>query len=294
VLIAGDVTMPFGTGTASADLEIQGSGILRMGSSGATFNVLGNLRTVGNGRLAMTDPSSAVTVSGNATFAGGSTDGLLTAGTLSVGGNFTQIANSVTSYAPSGTHKTVLGSAAARTVSIGSPGAGAGGSHFQVLDVTPATGGLSLDVNMQADSLISTSTAAKITSPGVNLTARRAQVSGLILDNTHFILDEQGTFSAENFSNVTFTGFAGIADVLLTVSGPGSGAAARPAVTTANITFQTLPVGQANFYVDLTSTNALPFGMTMTGSNQGATAGGNGPALTRLTPLTGVATVSWP
>jgi hypothetical protein len=62
----------------------------------------------------------------------------------------------------------VIGAGAARAISIGSPGAGAGGCHFQVLDVSNATGGLSLDVNMQADLLISNSASAKLTGPGVS------------------------------------------------------------------------------------------------------------------------------
>jgi len=188
----------------------------------------------------------------------------------------------------------VLGAAAARAISIGSPGPGATGSHFQVLDVSNAVGGLSLDVNLQADSLISTAAAAKLTSPGVALTVRRSQVSGLTLDNTRFILDEQATFSTENFSNVTFAGFPTTNTTMLTVIGPGSSVAARPAVTTANLTFQSLPTGANNFYVDLTSSNALPFVMTMTGSNQSINGGGNGPFLTRVTPATGIAVVNWP
>ena len=289
---SGTTTVTGGTIVAAGNLTVsRGSFIL----NGHRVDVGQNLAINGStSTIAMQNPVDSLIVGNAATFAGGSTVGLLTAGVLRVSGNFTQSATvSTTSFAPSGSHKTVLGSAAGGAVSIGSPGLGAAGSHFQVLDVTSATGGITLDVNMQADSLISTTSAARISSPGVNLTVRRSNVSGLTLDNTHFVLDEQGVASTENFSNVTFTGFAGIADVLLTVSGPGN-SSGRPAVTTANINFQPLGIGAANFYVDLTSTNGLAFQMTMTGSNQGAAAGGNGPALTRVTPGSGVATVSWP
>jgi len=60
------------------------------------------------------------------------------------------------------------------------------------------------------------------------------------------------------------------------------------------VAFQSLPVGANNFYVDLTSSNSATFIMTMTGSNQSPQVGGNGPALTRVTPGTGVAIVNWP
>ncbi len=294
VLIANDVTAPAGFVGITKDLAIQNGGIFRLGTVGSNFSVGGNMSTAGTGRLEMIDPTAALIVSGNATFAGGSTAGLLTAGTLSIGGNFTQSAVvSTTSYAPSGTHKTLFTTTVSRTVSMGSPGAGAGGSHFQVLDVSAATGGLTLDVNLQADSIISTSAAAKISSPGVTLTVRRAQVAGLQLVNTTFSLDELTSFSTENFSNVTFSGFPTTGTTMFKVSGPGSAVAARPPLTTTNVNFQTLPVGAGNFYVDLTSNNGFSVNLNMTTSNQATNSGGNGAALTKVTPATGVATVTW-
>jgi hypothetical protein len=270
----------------------------QMATSGRRLNVGGNFSTNGAGTLTMTSGGDSLLISGNASFSGGTTSGLLTNGVLRVIGDFTQSAvNSVTSFAPSGLHKTVLGSAAASDVSMGSPGAGAAGSHFQVLDVTPATGGIILDVNMQADSLISTAAAARIEGPLVALTARRVQVTGLNFFNTRFILDEQGGFAPETFSNVTFNGYPANSTglVLFTFIGPGGAAAARPAPVTTNVNFTPqLGVGAGNFYVDLTSSNGFQVNLTMTGSNQGATAGGNGSILTRVTPGTGVATVAWP
>ncbi|HWA59312.1 MAG TPA: hypothetical protein VG692_18810, partial [Gemmatimonadales bacterium] len=294
VLVANDVTAPAGTGTISADLRILPGGVFRMGTTGNTFNVGGSLSTAGTGTLQMIDNAASLAVTGDATFGGASTDGLLTAGTLQIGGNFTQSAVvSTTSFAPSGTHKTVFTNTVARAVSIGSPGLGAAGSHFQVLDVSGATGGITLDVNMQADSLISTSAAAKISSPGVTLTVRRAQVTGLAFNNTSLTLDEQGVFNAENLSNVSFAGFPDGGTTMLTVVGPGSSLAARPLVNVSNMNFQTLSIGAANFYVDLTSSNGATFNLNLSTSNQATANGGNGAQLYRVTPGTGVATVTW-
>jgi hypothetical protein len=293
------IDMPSGTATVTSGSVVAAGNLTvsrgRFILNGHRVDVGQNLAINGStSTIAMQNPTDSLMVGNAATFAGASTNGLLTAGVLRVSGNFLQSAVSSTlSFAPSGTHKTVLGSASGSTVSIGSPGLGAAGSHFQVLDVTPATGGVSLDVNMQADSLISTAPAARITSPGVTLTARRSQVTGLTFNGTYFTLDEQGVAAPETFSNVTYNGFTGGSNVLLTVIGPGL-TAGRPPVTTANLNFQTLGIGAANFYVDLTTTNNQAFQMTMTGSNQGAAAGGNGPSLTRVTPGTGIATVSWP
>lgn len=289
----GAVVRPIGGTTVVKGNLLVSSGKLALNNR--RIDVGGNFSITGTSWLSMRNPIDSLTIAGSALFAGGTNDTMLTSGVLKVTGDFTQSAvNSVLSFAPSGLHKTVLGGAAASDVSMGSPGTGGNGSHFQVLDVTPATGGVILDVNMAADSLISTAVAARIESPLVALTARRVQVTGATFFNTRFVLDEQGTTAPENFSGVTFSGFSGGSNVLLTVIGLGASLAPRPAVTTANITFQTLAVGAANFYVDLTSSNGLPFVMTMTGSNQGTAAGGNGPALTRVTPGTGAAIVNWP
>lgn len=294
VLVANDVTAGTGAATIANDLEIRGSGIFRLGTTGNTFNVGGNLRTVGNGRLQMIDAGATLAVSGNASFAGGSTDGLLTAGTLSIGGNFTQSAVvSTTSYAPGGTHKTVFSNTVGKTVSMGSPGLLSGGSHFQVLDVSAATGGISLDVNMQADSIISTNTAAKISSPGVTLTVRRAQVTGLSFNNTTLNLDEQGVANPESLTNVSFAGFPTSGVSMLQVVGPGNNFAARPLVNLSNMNFQTLPAGASSFYVDLTSDNNAAFNLNLTTSNQATNAGGNGAQHFKVTPGTGIATVTW-
>lgn len=295
VIIPSTTNQPTLTANVSVGAVNVTGGTLALG--GRTLTVNRGFSTTGTGTLSANVPASIMLVTGDVLFAGGNTNGLLSAGTLQVAGNFTQSAagGSVTSFAPSGTFKTVFVSAFPQNVSMGSPGAGAGGSHFQVLDVSSATGGLVLDVNMAADSLISTSPAGKISSSGVRLTARRTQVSGLTLLNTTFVLDEQGAFAAENFSNVSFTGFptpiAGT--TMLTVIGPGSAAAARPAITTANVNFQQMGVGAANFYVDLTSSNGFSVTLDMTTSNQATNNGGNGSQLYKVTPATGVATVTW-
>jgi alpha-tubulin suppressor-like RCC1 family protein len=296
VFIAGDVTMPFGTAVASGDVEIQGSGILRMGNTGSgNFNILGNLRTLGNGRLEMTDPLTVVTVGGNASFAGGSELGLLTDGKLSVGGDFTQSAvTSTTSFAASGTHSTVFTSASARTIDFGSPGSASGGSHFQNLDLSGATGGVALTVNSIADGQLISSGTGRLNGGGSALTVRQLQVSGLIADNTSIILDEQGTGLVQQFDNVTFQNLPSVGALPLSVTGVG-GAAAPRTITFNAVNFPTLATGAGNLYVKLTSSNGFGLTLRMLGSNQGIGALGGGPALSdppNQTPVAG-ATILW-
>ncbi len=288
---SGSATVTGGSIVVAGNLSVnQGPFIL----NGHRVDVLGNFSINGaNSTIRMLNDADSLIVTGTALFAGASTSGLLTNGVLRLQGNFSQNATvSTLSFAPSGTHKTVLGSGIGHTVSMGSPGLGAAGSHFQVLDVTPAIGGVTLDVNMQADSLIATATGAQILSSGSTLTVRRAQVTGLTLNNTRLALDEQGVAAAESLTNVSFLGFAGIGDIMLQVLAPGNNFAARPTISVSNMNFQSMPIGAGNFYVDLTSTNDQAVTLTMTGSNQRTAVGGNGPTLTRVTGLG--ANVNWP
>ena len=287
VQISGNYTLN-GTLTIGGDLAVDGT--LDLASFSGT--VSGIFTTNGTGVLVMTNPGASLAIAGDAVFNGGSTTGLLTAGSLQIGGSFIQLSTtSLTSFAPSGSHKTVFSSVLSQAITFTSPGGGATGSHFQVLDLTGASGGVSLGGNTIADSVISTNTVAKLIGGGASLTMRRAQINGLTVDNAPLILDEQGVFSTENLSNITFQGFGPTGATVLTISGPGNSFAPRPAVTTTNVDFNPLGIGAGNFYVDLTSTNNQTFTITMTGSSQSPQIGGNGPALTKTNPG---ATVNWP
>jgi hypothetical protein len=266
--------------------------------NGLRLDVARTFATTGTGTVIMQGFGDSLIVSGSTAFHGGSTAGLLTTGVLRIGGNFAQstAGGSVTSFAPSGSHKTEFASALTQTIAFGSPGAGAAGSHFQVLDLSGAVGGVGLTVSSIADSLMSNNVAAKLSGGGASLTVRRVQVSGLVVDNAPIIVNEQGAFSTENFSNVTFQGFPTTGTTMLSITGPGGTLAARPAFTTTNVNFQALPVGAGNLYVNLVSSNAGFFTLTMVGSNQSPQLSGNGPTLSNPPNQTTVngATINWP
>jgi hypothetical protein len=297
VVVTGTYSL-IGRTTAQHLMVIGASGDLNL--SGQTLAVDSVFSTGGASTLTMVNATDSL-LAQDIVFDGAATTGILTAGTIVVtgtsggGGNFVQNAtNSPSSFAPSGTHKVVFASPSPQLVNFSSPGAGGTGSHFQVLDLTGAVGGLSLTVNTIADSVIASSVSAKLIGGGASLTMRRAQISGLVVDDAPLILDEQGTFATENLSNISFQNFPTTGTTMLKISGPGGTVAARPAVTTTNVDFQSLPTGAGNFYVDLTSTNGGFFTLTMTGSNQSPQAlpPGNGPALTKTTGAN--ATVNWP
>jgi hypothetical protein len=219
----------------------------------------------------MVTPTDAVSVSTSAFFDGGSSAGGLTAGILTIGADFLQGATfSPTSFAPSGSHTTILTpmSSGGNSVFFQTPGVGASGSHFQGLDVTGASGGIFLDGSVVADSVISdiAESTPTIHGAGFSLIMRRVQIAKLLVDDAPIIIDEQGTAADENFSNVTFQSFVGNTDnppTLLSVTGPGGD---RPAFITDNVNFQ--ESGGSLTYVRLVSSDGAPFTLTMNGSNR--------------------------
>jgi hypothetical protein len=101
---------------------------------GHTLQVGGNFTTASGGVLVMRSAADTLDVQGSATFDGGSTEGLLTAGVLQVGGYFAASAvSSPQSFAASGSHKTRLVGATTHTIALDTPGATA--QRFNELEV---------------------------------------------------------------------------------------------------------------------------------------------------------------
>lgn len=258
--------------------------------NGNSLTSAGNTITATSGTITMTNPSDQLNIGGDASFAGASESGLLTAGTMTLNGNFAQSAVvSTLSFAPSGSFETVMASSGPQTADFGSPGAGAAGSHFQVLDLSNASGGVSLTVNTIADSLISTNPEALLLGGGSSLTVRRVFINGLTVDNAPIIIDEQGSApTTELFNNVTFQNMATASTVQLTLLGPGVG--------TRNLTFNSVNftplsvAGVGAFYVRL-QPSIGSIVLDVASSNESPGAGGNGPAFSLPQ---GNGAINWP
>ncbi len=109
-----------GTTTVTGNLTVW-DGHLDPGANSLTIG--GDFNTNGTGTFRMVDPATTLSVDGDVMFAGGSTEGLLTAGVLRVGGAFIQRALS-TSFATSPGHRTILnGATTNQIVDFSSPGA---------------------------------------------------------------------------------------------------------------------------------------------------------------------------
>ncbi|HXY68736.1 MAG TPA: hypothetical protein VEH62_04765, partial [Gemmatimonadales bacterium] len=116
---AGTATFAANPATPLANLIVS-SGTLDL--TGRQVGVTGFFQTTGAGALRMTGATDSLGVGGNVTFGGGSTTGLLTAGVISVGGNFAQSGGAVDAFAPSTAERVLInnGAGALQTVSIAS------------------------------------------------------------------------------------------------------------------------------------------------------------------------------
>ena len=136
-----------------ASLQIEGTGSFDAGAD--LVSIQGSLTTLGAGTLRMTSDSADVDVGSDVSFGGGSTAGLLVNGVLFLQGNFTQL-GSPSAFAASGSHTTVLQSAAIPTVTFANPGSGATASHFGrlVLDLLSANSFVVLESDVYADGVL--------------------------------------------------------------------------------------------------------------------------------------------
>jgi hypothetical protein len=247
-------------------------GTLSLG--GHRLDVTRGFGTTGSGSVKMTTLGDTLTVGGDALFAGGSTSGLLTGGVLIVSGNFAQTnaGGSALSFAPSGLHKTNLGTGTPHTVSFGTPGSGAGGSHFQTLEITGASGGLTFAGNDVVDSALIAAVGAaapKIDGTGNTLTAKQWQISGgLQVTHIQMVLNEGTAILAQQFDAVSFVGFPTTATTETLITVTAAGAALAPRGLTFNGTqFQTNFGNNAGIYVRVASSNGQGLALTMAGSN---------------------------
>jgi fibronectin-binding autotransporter adhesin len=284
---AGNVTFAPGP-VAMNTLTVSAAGTLNLGGrttvTGDVFVTAGTLKPNNNtiaiggalnvqttGILIMQNPLDSVLVTGFAGFGGASSIGQLTNGVLRVGGSFAQTAGtSNTSFAASGSHKTILGAAAVRVINMASPGTGGTGSHFGNLDVTAGSGGINLVNDIVIDGVlisVPTGLTPQINGGGKTVTAislgiSTALTTSLILNNAPLIVDEQGTIQAQTFNRASFTGFPASA-TLVDMNLVGTTVTPRP-VTFNNVTFQT---SVTNLYARLVSSNSQFVTVTMQSAN---------------------------
>lgn len=129
-----------GDADLSGSLLIDAHGVLDI--AGHTVTVGDSINTRTRGKLRMQDPAGELRIAGTARFAGGDTNGLLTAGTLEVAGDFVQVRGRSgccnafpRSFQAGGTHTVVLNGAASQTVEFQDAGLAADQSRFGALRI---------------------------------------------------------------------------------------------------------------------------------------------------------------
>jgi hypothetical protein len=161
--------------TLQGDLVISGTGarLNLQGTTAGPLFVTGNLRTESNGVLQMTTSFVTLQVNGSATFAGGSSAGFLTAGTLRLLGDFVQAGGSSAAYQAGVGHTTEFADTLfTRSITMAQPGMGATDSRFGTLQIgTAASGvarpvGIGLNGTIQAETVVDTSAGAADTIVG--------------------------------------------------------------------------------------------------------------------------------
>ncbi len=242
--------------TVGGSLIIQNSGQLRLGNPGHVTNieVFSSLETHGSGTLRMNDdPQTFLLVDDSAYFAGGSTTGLLTQGTITYNGNFRQAGPTTSSYAATTPHWSFLdnGFGVVPQVFFATPGLAA--SHFGALHLADSVAFLASNVFADGEIVAITGNPRIVAgTPGIGLTTRGAGLVGVTFDGATWTLVDGD--SVQLMSNISFINQQPTAtQFTVTRSGAGSFAA----LTGWN--FLTAPTG-AGAYLRATDTDGIaPF-----------------------------------
>jgi hypothetical protein len=195
------------------------TGDLTVGNStflinGTQSSVTGNLTVSGSGILNMTVAGSVLDVDGNATFSGASTAGLLTTGTLQIGGNFTQSVSSTGFQASSG-HVTEFNGTGAQSISFSNSGFTGTQSRFGTVRFLNSLGTVTFTSNAAASVFEDATTGVqeKLAGSAAQVfTARGLNVSNVQFDNLRFTVDTVESFTT--FNTVTFINYPTNPDIL--------------------------------------------------------------------------------
>lgn len=151
-----------------------------------------------NGTLTMTNPADTLVVTSDVVFAGAPTTGLLTAGTLIVGGGFFQ-AETPAAFQPSGTHRTVLAGSSQQRVGFEHPAT----SSFHHVTLANTAGGIWMESAVFVAGELRTAGVTQLISGTSHhlLTVRSVDIGKLTLDTIPLAI---GSGALVRFDTVTF------------------------------------------------------------------------------------------
>lgn len=138
--VQGDVSLQGPTRVDGA-LRLRGGGRLRLGAQ--ALRVAGDFTVSDDAALLMQDANGTLRIDGTATFAGASTEGLLSNGVLTLGGDFLQDnsgSGAGAAFRPGSNHRTVLAGTRPQRIAFANAGNNAGSSMFRHLEVANLAG----------------------------------------------------------------------------------------------------------------------------------------------------------
>ena len=202
------------TGTYSASGVVSVTGNVTVTGSldmnGQFVNISGAFTTTGSGTITM-NSGATVSVVGSVSFGGGSETGLITAGTFTAQGDFTQIGGA-TSFVASGTNVVTLAGTAAQNVTMGSPATAA------FWNVTFSnTAGVTLASNITVTNLVNVA-AGTVTGTGMTATVGNMNF-GAGFTAANIVFTGPAISTAVVNGNATFTNNPTLLNLNVTVNG---------------------------------------------------------------------------
>ncbi len=188
--------------------------------NGQTATMNAGFSTYYGGRLKMTNAAGVLNLRGGASFTGGSTDGLLTDGTLRIDSTFYA---SAAAFAATGNHTTIVSSmgSASNSIRFDGPGATNTLGHFGILHFADSTH----NTFLKSDVWAVTKLTSAVTSPSINIyrdgaypaaTAASLHVADVnstgLLNFVRVALDVYDVKATSAFSNAWFQGFTATAN----------------------------------------------------------------------------------
>ncbi|HKV76138.1 MAG TPA: hypothetical protein VJN95_16590 [Gemmatimonadales bacterium] len=232
VVIPATVNNPILTSSALVGaVDVQG-GTLELG--GMRLNVTRSFRTTGSGTLSMTNVSSLLVIGGDAVFAGGATSTTLSAGTIQVGGNFTQAGGALT-FAPTaiGTLLTRFSGSALQTVSFNTSDPSPTQPDLRNVQVN-GTGGITTPTGMWIHGALDVSTPVSVGGVLIEVDSTLTTVAGSTYNPTQTLLGGSA-FNVAGTYNVNLTSFVGGPSQVVPSTLPLVNVAIPTAITTSSV-----------------------------------------------------------
>lgn len=269
VRIAGTASFSLPSDTIIGDLHVASTLGFFPGST--TFRVGGKLRVDGTGQLAIFSTDVNVTVVDSTIFAGGTTNGALTAGTLHALGDFVQSGGDPAAFAATGSFRVRLAGTGLQRVRFVNPDSIATSSHFADLEIANSSAaGVQFQSPVFAINQLRSQPGRPAISRVAGSSATPLTIAGILADSITFDgvpLRISGAAALTNMSVFTFQNMNPAVDQFIIRR-----AGIVPTFFPNQVVFSTVPNAGVNYLV-LQNTSSAGLAMAVTFFNSSPVAG---------------------